>query len=329
MPVGRAVAALTSISPITRAGSETRPLATVRAVAPPTSSTLAQAWHSPQRPTHFGLSQPHSTHRYWAVVFGLGFAMPRTLPSVSDRRVVDRQISELASAVILDAAGAARAAAEANAIADAIGASGLPRLAIARGEIWRVQAERERAPHELQPFLPDSDPVLGLTVAERTALALQLRLGLAAPAVAEVFGMSQRRVERLLATARRELARTAIAIALFSNPSRCPVLHRIQANGEVLDRSKALQLVTHAAECAICVPVMRTVDRQIIDDYRDAPAIELPTFEVTDVAALISRAQLQNGVPPKAEGSTNWLRLAFWCGAVSSLLFLLGALLSR
>jgi hypothetical protein len=38
--------------------------AVVRATAAPTSSTVPQDWHSPQRPTHFTVVQPHSAQRY-------------------------------------------------------------------------------------------------------------------------------------------------------------------------------------------------------------------------------------------------------------------------
>ena len=31
--------------------------------APPASSTVPHAWHSPQRPTHFTVVQPHSVQR--------------------------------------------------------------------------------------------------------------------------------------------------------------------------------------------------------------------------------------------------------------------------
>jgi hypothetical protein len=36
----------------------------VGAVLTAPSPRLPQAWHSPHRPTHLGVSQPHSEHRY-------------------------------------------------------------------------------------------------------------------------------------------------------------------------------------------------------------------------------------------------------------------------
>jgi hypothetical protein len=49
-------------------------LALVVAVTTPTSSTVPQDWHSPQRPAHFPVAQPHSVHRNWGV-FVVLFAM--------------------------------------------------------------------------------------------------------------------------------------------------------------------------------------------------------------------------------------------------------------
>ena len=44
------------------AGVETGPAA-ARSVGAPASATEPQAWHSPQRPTHLTVSQPHSEQR--------------------------------------------------------------------------------------------------------------------------------------------------------------------------------------------------------------------------------------------------------------------------
>jgi hypothetical protein len=44
------------------AGELTGPAA-VRPTAAAASATLPQAWHSPQRPTHFAVSHPHSAQR--------------------------------------------------------------------------------------------------------------------------------------------------------------------------------------------------------------------------------------------------------------------------
>src|SRR4051794_2327335 len=63
-PVGRNAAVVASTSAIRRAGSTTVVAAVVRATAVPVSSTVPHAWHSPQRPTHLTVVQPHSAHLY-------------------------------------------------------------------------------------------------------------------------------------------------------------------------------------------------------------------------------------------------------------------------
>lgn len=62
-PVGRAVACLPSTCAMGRAELVTRPGAVVRTAGAPYSSTVPQAWHSGQRPSHFAVCQPHSVHR--------------------------------------------------------------------------------------------------------------------------------------------------------------------------------------------------------------------------------------------------------------------------
>ncbi len=63
MPVGTARAEAMSTSPIRMAGVRLTDVAVVRARAAPTSSTVPQAWHSPQRPTHLGEVHPQSVQR--------------------------------------------------------------------------------------------------------------------------------------------------------------------------------------------------------------------------------------------------------------------------
>ena len=45
------------------AGADTGPALTRAICGAPSSSTVPQAWHSPQRPTHFIELQPHSAQR--------------------------------------------------------------------------------------------------------------------------------------------------------------------------------------------------------------------------------------------------------------------------
>ena len=62
-PVGTARADSTSTSPIGRAALLTGPALVVRTAGAVVSATVPQAWHSPHRPTHLAVSQPHSAHR--------------------------------------------------------------------------------------------------------------------------------------------------------------------------------------------------------------------------------------------------------------------------
>ena len=185
---------------------------------------------------------------------------------------MDEQLSRLVTAIVLAPEAAASAVALAKQRSEHQPGQG---LAIALEESWWAMREAGRAPRELQPFLADGDPVMSLTVRERSLLALSLRIGLADAEAAELLGLSPKLFARELRSARKQFARAAIAMALLTNPTRCPSTLSQQEKGMLLDRQRALQLVTHAAECQLCVPVMRTVDRRIIDDYRQAPDVEL------------------------------------------------------
>ncbi len=63
-PVGACRAASTSICPISRAVERVGATATVRGPTPaaPTSATVPHSWHSPHRPTHLAVVQPHAVH---------------------------------------------------------------------------------------------------------------------------------------------------------------------------------------------------------------------------------------------------------------------------
>ncbi len=61
-PLVRARESSTETWPIGTAGVLTGPAA-VRPWTAAASATLPQAWHSPQRPTHLPVSQPHSEQR--------------------------------------------------------------------------------------------------------------------------------------------------------------------------------------------------------------------------------------------------------------------------
>ncbi|WP_240339358.1 hypothetical protein, partial [Marinobacter sp. BW6] len=62
-PEGRYEAAEASMSPMGWAGLAMVVATVVFALTAPISSTVPHAWHSPQRPTHFTVLQPHSAQR--------------------------------------------------------------------------------------------------------------------------------------------------------------------------------------------------------------------------------------------------------------------------
>ena len=61
-PLARATDSSVDTWPIGTAGVDTGPAA-ARRVGALASATDPQAWHSPQRPTHLPVSQPHSEQR--------------------------------------------------------------------------------------------------------------------------------------------------------------------------------------------------------------------------------------------------------------------------
>lgn len=247
---------------------------------------------------------------------------------------VDRNY-ELVSAIVLDPVLAEIAYSDASRISAATGASDTQSLSIARGEAWRQLRARSVFVHDVPLVGHDADPVAGLTAMERTVLVLSLRLGLNDATVAEVCAISVREAATQIKNARRELARTAIAITLMTNPSRCPVIEQAHTTlGESLTRGQVMHLVTHSAECSICVPVLRTVDRRIIEDYRNAPAMAAPQASANEsmsIEALVGRAKLKNGFAPADEtikgDPKKLLRRATLWGAVSTLLLIAGLVL--
>lgn len=185
--------------------------------------------------------------------------------------------------------------------------------------------QRGRRPNELQPFLATGDPVMALTVNERVALALALRLRLLEPELVQILG---KRAGATIKTARRELARAGIAMALLTNSARCPVMEKHQSEGEVLNRARALILVSHAAECQRCVEVMRVVDKQILEDYTQAPRAAIAALDASaDLAA--RPTDLDEGFLERLAGERNWLRYALVAGAASSVLLLIALVFIR
>jgi DNA-binding CsgD family transcriptional regulator len=242
------------------------------------------------------------------------------------------RIYEFISAIVLDDDIATVATADTLAIANALSAGSLQELSIARGEAFRQLRARNVFVHDISPINVDGDPVAGLTVMERAVLALTLRFNLTPADVAKILGEKEKSIARYLKSARRELARTAIASALFINPTKCPVINQsMQTLGTTLNRGQILNLVSHSAECSICVPVLRTVDRQIMQNYTEAPRIAFAGSAATNVDALISRAALLDGWAPadSEKDPKKLLRRAVVLGALSTFLIVVGLLVSR
>ena len=90
-PVDRDAASTALTCAIGVAGDETGPAVTLLAFGAPISTTLPQAWHSPQRPIQRAVVQPHSPHWYGdRPVFAAAFAMSVNLDRATDKPVDPR-----------------------------------------------------------------------------------------------------------------------------------------------------------------------------------------------------------------------------------------------
>jgi hypothetical protein len=67
------------------AGEDTGPAVIRAAFGAPTSATVPQAWHSPQRPIQRGVVHPHSEHAYAAFACAAAFAMSDNLGETTDK----------------------------------------------------------------------------------------------------------------------------------------------------------------------------------------------------------------------------------------------------
>ena len=221
-----------------------------------------------------------------------------------------RRIYEMVSSIVLDPNIALQATADACLIIDATKADDFQALSIACGEAWRQMRARAIFVDDLPRIDPHGDPVGGLTLLERTALELSVRFQLSNEDAAKVMDDKPKRVQNYVRTARRELARSAIAGALLTNDSRCPIVNQQKEMlGDTITRGEAMSLVSHSAECSICVPVLRTVDRQIMQSYIDVEIASVPqeleSLLHRDPKPLIERARLVNGYAPVDSESRN------------------------
>ena len=107
------------------------------------------------------------------------------------------QVYELVSSIVLDAEIASVATADAISIATSASVSASQTLSIARAEAWRQLRARSIFPLDVPLFAVDGDPVAALSPAERTVLALSLRLKRSDEEVAEISGIQRKELQGL------------------------------------------------------------------------------------------------------------------------------------
>ena len=246
----------------------------------------------------------------------------------------DDIVYDFITSVVLDLEVSSKTTSEALAIS-----SGLPDLqvlAIARAESFRQLRARNVFAYDIPTISIDADPVQGLTLMERAVLSLSLRHKLNEKDISDVVDEKTRDVISTIKSARKNLARTAIALTLMNNNSKCPVIEAARKTlGTKLTRPQIMHLVTHSAECSICVNVLRVVDKQVIEDYINAAQLRfpnnLPKISEAEKEQLLKRADLKNGWPMKvgkfSASPKKLLRNAIFLGVVSSVLLIIGLVL--
>ena len=240
-------------------------------------------------------------------------------------------IFDFVTSVVLDVEVSNLATTEALAISE--GLTEIQTFAIARAESYRQMRARNVFAFDIPSIPLDADPVQALTLVERAVLSLSLRQQMDEENICEVLDENRKIVRRDLKEGRKNLARAAIALALMNNQTKCPVvISARQTLNQRLTRAQQMHLVTHSAECSICVNVLRVVDKQIIQDFINAPALKypnsLPAISEEDKSKLLKRADLKDGWPKSygriLENPRVTLRNATIFGITSSALLALG-----
>lgn len=245
-------------------------------------------------------------------------------------------IYDFVTSVVLDVEVSNKVTSESLAIGEGLSDSQV--FAIARAEAWRQMRARNVFAFDIPAIPLDADPVQALTLMERSVLSLSLRQKLEVEEISHIVDETRKIVNRDLKEGRKNLARAAIALALMNNQTKCPVIVAAhQTLGSRLTRAQQMHLVTHAAECSICVNVLRVVDKQVIQDFINAPVLKypnnLPKISDSEKERLIKRAELKDGWPPSYgkyfENPRVSLKSATIFGAASSALIALGLYLLR
>ncbi|MEY3696897.1 MAG: hypothetical protein RJA41_547 [Actinomycetota bacterium] len=245
-------------------------------------------------------------------------------------------IYDFVTSVVLDVEVSNKVTSESLAIGEGLSDSQV--FAIARAEAWRQMRARNVFAFDIPAIPLDADPVQALTLMERSVLSLSLRQKLEVEEISQIVDETRKIVNRDLKEGRKNLARAAIALALMNNQTKCPVIVAAhQTLGSRLTRAQQMHLVTHAAECSICVNVLRVVDKQVIQDFINAPVLKYPNnlskISDSEKERLIKRAELKDGWPPSYgkyfENPRVSLKSATIFGAASSALIALGLYLLR
>ena len=182
-----------------------------------------------------------------------------------------RRYADVAWAIVLDPDITEQVIADSVVIAEALDLPESEHLALVINESFRQMRARMQFEDDIPKVGLTSDPVAGLTLLERSHLVLNLRIGFNIEEISLLLGISEKRAKRELKSARLNLARTAIALTLLTNPSRCPVMNQFQAAlMKDISRDQLFRVVSHSGECSICVEILRVVDKQIVNDYVNA-----------------------------------------------------------
>ena len=250
-----------------------------------------------------------------------------------------RRYADVAWAIVLDPDIAEQVIADSVVIAEALDLPESEHLALVINESFRQMRARMQFEDDIPKVWLTSDPVAGLSLLERSHLVLKLRIGLSIEEISSLLVISAKRAKRELKSARLQLARTAIALTLLTNPSRCPIMNQFQsALVADISRDQLFRVVSHSAECSICVDVLRVVDKQIVNDYATAESYELSDVFASHLQGsrnekdqLVKRAQIKNSkvkVRLSSRDPKIYLRTGLYLGAISAFLLLIGLLFS-
>ena len=268
--------------------------------------------------------------------------------SVVSRRALPRD--DVAAAIDLAVLTALDPAVSAVAIRDALTvlssidtADRVAVLAQTRAEVWRQLRARGLHADSAPEVRVDAEPLAALTPAERTALYLYARIGLATPEVARVMDVRVRSAKALRRRAHVAFVRSVTALALAMDLTPCPVRDGLAARGAgMLSRRDVDALTLHAAECRICVDWLRRADHHAVTGYRalptpDAAAVDLVVADLVRVPdaehrRIVARAGAvrRDGRPPREprfdRDPRYWLNRAIVFAVLSVALVLVGVL---